>query len=156
MTMFQTTVESVMEERFPAVSPNETIEEAVHTLHETGIGEIPVEEDNIIRGMLREKDLLRLGELDLNPSDPFFLFTVLFSTPADEIQRHVEILNKGRVRDVMRKKFERLAPDDVVKKAIHLLATGDEVLPVVDDDDHLLGIVTRDSVLRHVVRHEPV
>lgn len=150
--MLDDTVEEVMEERFPTVGPNATVEEAVGTLAQSGWAELVVEEENVLRGMVRARDLLRLDELDVDPGDPFFLLTMLFDRPSDEIERHVQVLTQGHVRGVMRTDAPRLAPDDPVLRAVHLLAGGAEVLPVVDDEGHVLGVVTRDSVIRHVVR----
>jgi CBS domain-containing protein len=149
--VLEATVEAAMEERFPSVGPDATIEEAVGTLAQSGADALVVEDEDRFLGVVRAEDLLRLEELDVDPADPFFLLTMLFERPAEAIERHVAALTRGRVRGVMRTDAPRLAPDEPLSTAVHLLASGAEALPVVDGEGHVLGVVTRDSVLMHVV-----
>jgi CBS domain-containing protein len=61
-----------------------------------------------------------------------------------------------RAKDVMTKPVVRVMPDTFVKQAAMLLAGhGFTTLPVVDDEDHLVGVVTESDVLRDRIAPEP-
>jgi CBS domain-containing protein len=54
-----------------------------------------------------------------------------------------------RAKDVMTRPVVRVMPDTFVKQAAMLLtAHGFTTLPVVDEEDHLVGVVTESDVLR--------
>jgi CBS domain-containing protein len=61
-----------------------------------------------------------------------------------------------RARDIMSSPVITVRPDTTVKEAANLLAThGFTALPVVDDDERLIGIVTEADLVRDRIPHDP-
>lgn len=59
---------------------------------------------------------------------------------------------KVRVNEVMATEAECVAPDaDIVEMAQKMLSSKHKVYPVVDQDNHLLGSITRSDVLRALI-----
>src|SRR6266540_2505544 len=61
-----------------------------------------------------------------------------------------------RARDIMTSPVVTVRPDTHVKEAAALLAArGFTALPVVDEDDRLIGIVTEADLVRERIPHDP-
>ena len=67
-----------------------------------------------------------------------------------------EVAKSVLVGDVMITQFERLHPSATIEEAIEkLLATTEHEFPVVDEQGHFEGLVTRDSMIRSLSEHGP-
>jgi len=61
-----------------------------------------------------------------------------------------------RARDIMKSPVITVKPDTTIKEAARILATrGFTALPVVDDDDRLIGIVTEADLVRDRIPLDP-
>ena len=66
------------------------------------------------------------------------------------VEEGTEILDAARARDVMERALERLCPRDPIAEATQVLAeAGFHSLPVVDERERLVGIVTSSDLLRY-------
>jgi CBS domain-containing protein len=119
-------ISDVMNLKLVSVRPDETAHVAVARMLESGVGSVLVCEDDELRGIFTERDVLRLaGE----------------ATDLREV----------RVGDVMTTNVLSIGPDDDVLAAARLM--GEKRIrhvPVVQDG-HVLGVVGIRDVMRSVV-----
>lgn len=114
------------------VSPSETIGQADELMAENRIRQLPVVEAGALIGIITDRDLRS------------FLSASLLSTP-EERERAL----RTKVNDVMTTQPLTLAPDDELQDAVELLLEQKiGGVPVVDESEGLIGIVTYVDVLR--------
>jgi acetoin utilization protein AcuB len=130
------TIEAIMSRDVVCVSPDTTLMEIRKLLHERGFHHLLVlDEDDALAGVISDRDVLRL----ISP----FLDTFT------ESQRDVRTLSRP-ASEIMRSDPITAHPGTSIKEAAAQLLHNDiSSLPVVDDDDHLCGIVTTKDMLRH-------
>ncbi len=109
--------------------PDETVQQAAEKMAYHNIGSLPiVGEDMKIRGIFTERDLTRL------------------------VAEKKEKALKEKLGDVMTKKIILAHPDDPLPELAHkMLEHGIRHLPVVDEQGHLLGVVSIRRILRHLL-----
>jgi acetoin utilization protein AcuB len=114
------------------VTPLETIGQADELMTGQKIRQLPVVNDNELVGIITDRDIRS------------FLSGSLLSTP----EAREKALNV-KVRDVMTTEPLTVAPDDELQEAVELLVE-EKIggIPVVDDTEGLVGIVTYVDVLR--------
>ncbi len=106
------------------ISPNATVEEAVKRMVKENIGSLIVCEDDEIKGILTERDILQ--KLVAKHKDP----------------------KKVKVRDIMTKRVVTVSPNEDLEKAAKIMAKkGIRRLPVVDRK-RVVGMLTVKDVLR--------
>jgi acetoin utilization protein AcuB len=115
-----------------SVTPLETIGQADELMTGQKIRQLPVVNDNELVGIITDRDIRS------------FLSGSLLSTP----EAREKALNV-KVRDVMTTEPLTVAPDDELQEAVELLIE-EKIggIPVVDDTEGLVGIVTYVDVLR--------
>ncbi len=78
------------------------------------------------------------------------LFQIRKLHPTREWSRYIEKLT---VIDIMRKDVETAKPEDNIYVAAELLAEGHQkVVPIVDEDENIIGIVTRRHILEIILK----
>jgi len=106
-----------------------TAEHAFEEVIRFGGRALPVVLGDRLLGLVSMRDVERLGE---TPRDGAYVTSIM--TKLDSL--------------------ERAAPNDDALAVVRRLAVGGyHQVPVVDDSDRLLGLVTRESVLRHIASH---
>jgi CBS domain-containing protein len=138
-------VREVMTEDVITLSPDDTILEAARALAGNGISGAPVVEKNKIAGVVSEADLIEAAM----PRK---------ARPGTSILDRLSEIVTGRpgprgeginVSDVMTSNVLTIGPEDSVWKAAHQIETrGVNRLPVVDEDDHVVGIVSRADIVK--------
>ncbi|WP_123539038.1 CBS domain-containing protein [Halosimplex salinum] len=127
-------VTELMDETVETVPPDADATTAVDKLDVPGIESVVVVEDDSVVGILTESDAVRMLVRDCDPA-------------------------ALSVADVMSSPVHTASTDEsIVAAARRLRSYGIEALPVVDDDDTLVGIVTTTRLsnhLPHVRRPEP-
>lgn len=69
-------------------------------------------------------------------------------TPSSLIPRYDELMDKT-VADVMTHEFVSVSPDTKLQRVLQLMVNHRiRSMPVVDDDGHLIGIISREDVMR--------
>jgi CBS domain-containing protein len=110
-------------------------------VHEVIVGRrihhVPVVSGDRLIGLISATDLLRVSWGDVNRQDP----------------RQVNaLLDTLAIRDVMQEDVVTLRRTDTVRRAAELLAQGDyHSLPVLDDDDALVGMVTSTDLIKYLL-----
>jgi predicted transcriptional regulator len=125
LTKKSRTAEDVMHSPVLTIEHNVTINRAVDLMKKHGISQIPITRKNKIVGSIREATLLNhITKTTTSRS----LFSRLVS-------------------EVMEEKYDNVRPSTLLDQVIYLLSRGDPAVLVVDDDENLLGIITKIDVV---------
>jgi CBS domain-containing protein len=129
--------------------PKATLEEAARKILETRYGGFPVvDEEGRLLGLLQVEELLPRPE-NVPFSDVEAL--QLFGEWVDEgtLQEIYRRYQSTPVEAVMLKEIPRVHPEDPLGKALQVLLTTEvRHLPVVDQEDKVVGILTRSDFLK--------
>ena len=125
-------VAEVMTENPVRLEPDDAIWEAEELMNQHDIRQLPVVEENELVGIITDRDIRS------------FLSGKLFGTPEDR-----EKAMNTKIATVMTTKPISLSPDDDLREAVELLIE-EKVggIPVVDEEEGLVGIVTQLDILR--------
>ncbi len=114
----------------------------------------------VVDGEGRLKGLLEIDDLlpKLEPV-PFSELAALklFDEWVDEnnLEGFYQQYQKMSVAKMMRPNVDVLSPEDSLSKALHLMArSGARLLPVVGEEQRLVGVLTRSDILRTLTRTE--
>jgi len=132
--------------------PKATLEEAARKILETCYGGFPVvDEKGRLVGLLQVEELLPRPE-NVPFSDVEAL--QLFGEWVDEgtLQEIYRRYQSTPVEAVMLKEIPRVHPEDPLGKALQVLLTTEvRHLPVVDQEDKVVGILTRSDILKLIL-----
>jgi CBS domain-containing protein len=132
--------------------PKATLEEAARKILETRCGGFPVvDEEGRLLGLLQVEELLPRPE-NVPFSDVEAL--QLFGEWVDEgtLQEIYRRYQSTPVEAVMLKEIPRVHPEDPLGKALQVLLTTEvRHLPVVDQEDKVVGILTRSDILKMIL-----
>jgi CBS domain-containing protein len=132
--------------------PKATLEEAARKILETRYGGFPVvDEEGQLLGLLQVEELLPRPE-NVPFSDVEAL--QLFGEWVDEgtLQEIYRRYQSTPVEAVMLKEIPRVHPEDPLGKALQVLLTTEvRHLPVVDQEDKVVGILTRSDILKLIL-----
>jgi CBS domain-containing protein len=152
------TAADIMDADVPAVTPDDDARAAIDLLSETDLGAIPViDADRRVIGIVSESDLI-LGEEESELHLPHYVNIMggtIFLQSMKGFEERLEKAFATKVSDLM-------TPDPI---AAHTYENADRVakkiadhhhnhLPVVDEDGHLAGMVTRADALAAIVDDE--
>ena len=127
----------VMSEKPLTIGPDATLADLEATFEEHDFNSLPVlDKEGAIVGLVTKLDLLRAFQYD---DDHIF-------PPYEEIMHR-------SVRSVMSREVLYVVPRTPLTRVLaRLIETGSKSLPVLDDDDRLVGIVAREDVMRGLRR----
>lgn len=144
-------VRDIMKKDVKTVRPETTVQEAAQLLAEAEYTGLPVTDDKgRLLGMVTEADLLaRARGLNVPKFFPFIGGIVYLESPRkfeEQLRKATGVL----VSDVMTKDVLTVKEDDTVQRVATLMVERKiNRVPVVDDEG-LIGIVTRDDIIRAV------
>jgi CBS domain-containing protein len=156
--MAERTAADIMDATIPAVSPDDDARAAIEVLARQDLAAVPVvDADRRVIGIVTESDLV-LSDEQSDLHLPHFLNIMGGVVFVESMKGFEERLNKAfatRVSDLM-------TPDPVcaktyqaVERVARLIADHHHNhLPVVDEDGHLAGLLTRADVLAALVAEE--
>jgi acetoin utilization protein AcuB len=120
-----------------SADPHTPMLAAHSTMRERGIRRMPVVRKGKVVGIVTRSDV-RQAE----PSDATTL----------NVWEINYLLARLQVRDIMTKEVYTVAPDDTIKRAAELMHDHQiGALPVVSDDDTLVGILTESDIFRILI-----
>ena len=143
-------VSEIMERDVVTATPEMTVHELVTLMQERKISGMPViDAEGCLVGIVTEGDLV-VEDTDLHL--PGYFQFVLDLSPRKHQKEFEEQLRKAvgsTVAEIMTTDVEMVGPDEPVSRAANIMVEKKvNRVPVVDDDDHLLGIVTRMDIIR--------
>lgn len=119
------------------IHPDQTISEVLDLMHEHTIHRLPVIDRGRLVGLVTEGVVA-----ENSPSNAT-------SLSMHEINY---LLSKTKVKDIMIKKVFTISPEALLEEAADVMETRDiGCLPVVGEDSVLLGIITRNDILKAFV-----
>jgi IMP dehydrogenase len=103
------------------IHPENTVQEAINLMHEYGIGGIPVvDEENVLIGIITNRDLR---------------FEKEGHRPVREVMTHEQLVTTDDTIDLL--EAAKILQEHKIEK-----------LPIVDDEDHLVGLVTYKDITK--------
>ena len=150
--MADTKVRDVMTNLVVMLYPKDSIHEAAQRLAKNGISGAPVVEAGKVVGIVSESDLIHavMPPVPVNRGASVLDLLALIGRP--HMKRH----DLGKiVADVMSTSVVEASPDmSVWQAAATMERKGIKRLPVVDDDDYLLGIISRADLIKAMARDD--
>ncbi|QSG15364.1 CBS domain-containing protein [Halapricum desulfuricans] len=153
------TAREIMTSPVETVTPDDDVSDVLTRLAKADFSGFPVVEDGAVVGIVTETDLVDLFQpsnrrLWIPVGFPPFVETLTYSVDLSwsDLDVGVDLVkNAGKpIRDVMITDVVTVSPEDSVESVIDHLADPDRDinrLPVVEDDQ-LVGIISREDVLR--------
>jgi CBS domain-containing protein len=137
-----TTVADLMTRDMVTLKEEDDLSRAMKIFSEHPIRHLPVASDGKLVGMVSHRDALAWSGSVIDPSR--------FAGERIAKEAHDTFVAEVMVTDVV-----TVSPKATAVEAARLLLKGGfGSLPVVDDDDNLLGIVTETDLLRHLISDE--
>lgn len=132
------------------VKPTDSVETVLQCLEESHISGLPVvNETGKVVGVVSEADLLFRERPVRLPLYLSFLGGIIYLEPLDHFVQQLKKSLGILVQDVMTPNPITIAPDALISQAADLmLEKRVNRLPVVDETGALVGIITRDDLLR--------
>ena len=148
--MTQTLVKDVMVANPITVKPDDSVETVLKLLSEKHISGLPViDDEEKVVGVVSEADLLFKEKPIRMPLYLTFLDSIIYLEPLDKFKQHLKKSLGVLVEDVMTPKPIVISSNAPVSQAAELMLTKRiNRLPVVDETKKLVGIVTRDNLLK--------
>lgn len=134
------TVSDIMVEHLYLLNATDSIQKAAQMFEKFNVRHLPIVSDGKIQGMLSKTDVARLG------FDPSFVS----KTTSEE----TTFLDNLTVGDVMKVKVKCVCPTDNLLVVAKRLASEEfHAFPVIDENDHLVGIITTSDIINYLLRH---
>ena len=125
-------VNEVMTENPLTAAPGDTVGEAEEILNANAIRQLPVVEGSELVGIVTDRDIR----------------SFLGGHTVESLEQREKLLNT-KIASIMTTQPVSLAPDDDLREAVEILIEEKVgAVPVVDEDEGLVGIVTYVDVLR--------
>jgi acetoin utilization protein AcuB len=127
-------VKNWMSKEVITVEADDTMQNAIYILQEQNIKMLPVMDDEKLVGIITDRDLKKASPSDATTLD---MHELLF------------LISKIKVKDLMKEPVFTAKPDDTVEEAAALLLEKKiSGLPVIDENNRLVGIITRSDIFR--------
>ncbi len=142
------TVASIMTGEVVSVGPSATVADVARLMIQHGVSGIPVIESGQIVGIVTERDLVA-QEMEMDaPAYGTFLDAV-FKFPWDKSEDELRHILATTAGELMTSEVVTVSPATTVREAAGLMYKRHlNPLPVVDDQGHLVGIVSRSDIIR--------
>ncbi len=142
----------IMNKDVISVKEEDKVEDLVKIMLNSGISGVPVVDDNgSVVGIVSETDLIYPEKSLHLPAFIPILDGIVFLESFKKLEREIKKMTAYRVKDVMNKKVITVKEDTEVERIVNILLDKKiNRVPVVDDENKLVGIITRSNILRHI------
>ncbi len=147
-------VKDVMTYDLTFVFENETVEQVIDLLEKSGMSGVPVVDSDLkVVGFISEEDIIRA----CLPSYFNLLQTAAFLPDTNLVLNNLKKISRDPVGKYISKPVFTVKPNDTILYiADAFMRKNFKVIPVVDDNNTLIGVVMRISVLKSVIKKETV
>ncbi len=147
-------VSLIMTEDVISIEPDTEVAEAARLMWENNLSSLPVLEGGRVIGMLTDFDMIaRESEYNAPMYVPFL--DAYFRIPGSGDPEQLRRILATSAKDLMTKPAVTVEPDTTVQQAATIMYDKRlNALPVVDSDQHLIGIVARADIVRLMVADE--
>ena len=147
-------VKDIMVTEVIAVQEDASVEELSKILVENKISGVPVvDKEGKLVGIATEGDLI-VKDSDLHFPRYFKLLdSIIYLESLNKFKANLKKYLGTRVSDVMSTEVKTVKEDTPVSEAANLMIRHNiNRLPVTDDNDNMVGIVTRSDIVRSMIR----
>ncbi|MBC7220442.1 CBS domain-containing protein [Candidatus Bipolaricaulota bacterium] len=133
-----------------SVELDTTVAHVIYLLHQSGLASLPVvDEDGRVVGIISERDLIRA----LLPGYVDMLHSTAFLPSLDQLGRKLREIGGKRIAEFMVREVIAARPDDTdLHLADLMIRKGLKQIPVLDDENRLVGVVRRIDLLHRLQR----
>lgn len=154
--MAELTARDIMTEKVITIKKESSIEDLSEILLKNKISGVPViDDDGKIEGVVTEADII-VQDTDMHFPRYFKLLDGIIYL--DSLNRFRDSLKKHlatKVEDIMVTKVRTISPDTTISDIAELMLRQKiNRLPVVDEEDKVIGIVTRADIVRSMIPGE--
>jgi CBS domain-containing protein len=149
--MINVQVKDFMVKDVISASPSSSVKDVMSLFVAKKIGGIPIiDEDRVLHGMVSDGDILRaISPVDRRIHDYFSLLT--YVAEEDMENRLNELADRDIFRIAKTHGIISVHPEDEMKKVVSLLSKHHfKKLPVVDDFNRVVGVISRGDVIRSI------
>jgi CBS domain-containing protein len=149
--MIEVRVKDFMVKDVISVSPSASIKEVMTLFVAKKIGGVPIiDEDGVLRGIVTDGDILRaISPVDRRYQDYFSFMTYVAVEKMEN--RLSELADREIIRIAKTNGIVSIHPNDEMKKVVSLLSKHHfKKLPVVDESNHVVGVISRGDVIRSI------
>ncbi len=153
--MTTVSVRQIMQENVPTVSPGDSVARVSRVLSESGLPGVPVVEDGAIIGIVTDKDIIQREAEISSPAVVPFLDAFFVVDAGRDLDEELHRVLGTSARDLMTEPVVNIRDTaTLTETATVMLDLGVSVLPVLDADNNLVGIVSRHDLVRVIARLE--
>lgn len=136
------------------VTPETSVVEVARLIWEHKIGSLPVVENGHVVGIVTDYDLIT-RETDYDAPVFFSFLEAYFRIPGTGDEEQLRRILATSARELMSSPAVTIGQDDTVQDVATLMYDKRlNALPVVDEDEKLVGIITRADIVRLMVADE--
>ena len=151
-----TTINHIMTKDVITVHENDTIEKCANLLTTHNLSGLPVvDEEGHVKGIITEGDLIRRSTKVQTPAYLELLGGIIY---LDNPNKFLEEVKKSMglfAHEVMTEDVITVHPETEIEQAASILVRKKiKRLPVLDENDKLIGIVARKDIMTHLFPHE--
>lgn len=145
-------IKEMMTKDVVTVKEDDTVEKCANLLANHHFSGLPVVDDaGYVKGIITEGDLIRHNSNVQVPAFMEFLGGIIYLDDPNEFLDNVKKSMGYFVKTVMTEDVVSISPNDQVKNAAKLLVRNQiKRLPVLDENEKLVGIVSRKDIMNHL------
>ncbi len=129
-------INHIMSADVQAVQKGQKLSEVYHIMSQSGVHHVPVLDSQQLVGMVSFTDMMQLN----------------FNLQGFDQRGFADMIDQQfKTTDIMSQKLTTLKANQSIRDAVDLLADGGfHSLPVTDDDNHLVGMVTSTDLIKYL------
>ena len=144
-------VRDIFKKEFISISPDATVRDAAKLIfgkHHLGLPVVTGKKNKLV-GFITDQDITS----DMFPSVKEIMEDYVHERDFEEMEKKIKPILAKKVKDVMSKRVISIHLDDPILKAESVMKIKDvRRLPVIDDNKHLIGIISKGDIFRALVR----
>jgi CBS domain-containing protein len=149
------TVRDIMQADVPMVAPGDSVARVSRVLSDSNLPGVPVLENGAVIGIVTDKDIIQREATISAPAVVPFLDAFFVLDAGRDLDEELQRVLATSVRDLMTGPVINIRDSATIEEtATVMLDMGVSVLPVLDDSNTLVGIVSRHDLVRVIARLE--
>jgi CBS domain-containing protein len=144
-----------MRTNVPTASPDDSVARVSRVLSESELPGVPVLENGMVVGIVTDKDIIQREANISQPAVIPFLDAFFVLDAGRDLDEELQRVLATNARDLMTEPVINIRDDATLEEtATVMMDMGVSVLPVLDADNNLVGIVSRHDLVRVIARLE--
>lgn len=146
-------VQDIMTQNVITIKDTDTVENCAKLLYEHDISSMPVvNEEGDLVGIISEKDLIKRASRIQVPNVIELLGGFIYLNNPNKFMDEVKSAMALIVEEMMTKKVITIKADETMEEAATIIVDkGIKRLPVLDENDKLVGIIARRDIMKHLL-----